>query len=535
MSLFAKDVKTNNFTNPLGINPEELEFSWCLTGEGKLQTAYQLQAAGSVDDLQNGKLIWDSGKVKTSSSCGHLWGGSPLKSRDRVFFRVMVWDEDDLPGDWSKTASFEIGLCRSSDWNAMYMGFPGGHAGKALYYSTHFQVKTLPQNARLYYSGSWSEFFINGVQLRPDELLQPAETDYNKSVHYLTYDITDLLQIGDNVLGLHTGQGWYGAPVVRYQLEGDGKLLTSSHTFSMPLAYPSAVERNSIYDGEDVNAAKECDPDWKKPGRVRFPYCRNAQRVPGPVGIPRGLEEEPIRRTAEYPAQKTVQLGTGHYTVDFGQNFAGWCRLKIEAPSGTAIEMSFAETLNTDGTVNQDNLLGARAKDIYICSGKGIEIYEPHFTFHGFRYCEIKGLPGEIRSDTLTGIGIRTDCPEIGSFKCDNELLNRIYRMIKQTETSNLLAVPTDCPQRTERMGWVNDLIGRCEGALYAFDESNLLTKWLRDIAETQDPETGEIQMTAPFHWGFEIDAVCSGFIEAAQLNYAFSAAGQTSKHCSRR
>ena len=215
--------------------------------------------------------------------------------------------------------------------------------------------------------------------------------------------------------------------------------------------------------------------------------------------------------------------GPGHWSVDFGRNFAGWCRLKFQAAAGTRVELLFSESRYSDGTANQENLLGDSARDVYVAKGEGIEVFEPHFTYHGFRYVEVRGLPEGLPTDNaLTGVVLRTDCRRTGRFSCGNELVNRIFAMILHTEESNLFAVPTDCPQRTERMGWLNDLMARCESALYLFDVSNLLSKWLRDIAEAQDPVTGEVPMTAPLYWGFPPDPVCTSFLEAAWLSYAF-------------
>lgn len=446
-----------------------------------------------------------------------------MQSRDQIWWRVRLWDENENPGDWSSAARFEIGLNNKEDWTAQWVGFPGGWSGYGLYFETHFQSPEVPEKGRCYFMGSWSELYLNGVRLGGNAVLQPAQTDFGKSVHYLTFDITSLLKQGENVLAVHTGHGWYGTPIIRYQIEDNGKLLTQSHILSLPHVYPSPVTRNSIYDGEEFDARRECDPAWKLPGKIRFPVIRNALRISGPSGKPRGLEEEAVYPVEEIPFQSCEKLGENHYIFDFGKNFSGWCRLHVQAPAGTEIEMIFAETLYDDKRANQENLLGGSSREIYTAAGNpGGETYEPHFTYHGFRYVEVKGLPVAPDHKTLTGIAIRTGCSDTGSFLCGDQTVNDIFQMIKQTESSNLLAVPTDCPQRTERMGWLNDLMARCEGALYLFDESNVLTKWLRDIAEAQDPDTGEVPMTAPLYWGFEIDPVCSSFIEAAWLNYAF-------------
>lgn len=521
MSIEVKNIKVNNMTDPIGINARAPEISWQVSGNG--QSAYQIIAAASETELEQGVLLWDSGKVADSRTFGHRYGGSVLQSRDRVCFKVRLWNADDVPGNWSRTASFEIGLSDESAWSAQYLGFPGGWAGKGLYFSSHFQFAGVVGRARCYFTGNWSEIFINGEKLGGDAVLQPSQTDFSKSIHYLTFDIAPFLRQGENVIAIHTGNGWYGTPVIRYQLENDGNLLTMSHIYSLPSVYPSPVTRNSIFDGEEFDARLECDPAWKLPGNVIFPLIRNSMRISGPAGVPRGLEEEPVRPVREIKPVDVKKIGENHYSVDFGENFAGYCRLKLCVPRGTRIELIFAESRYDDLRANQENLLGAAAREIYTANGNpGGEVYEPHFTYHGFRYVEVIGLPGEFTPETLTGIAIMTDCRDTGKFVCSDALANDIFAMIKRTESSNLLAVPTDCPQRTERMGWLNDLMARCETGLYLYDESNVLTKWLRDIAEAQDKVTGEVPMTAPLYWGFQIDPVCSSFVEAAWLNYAF-------------
>lgn len=525
-SLTACDLRTENLVEPLGLGGRVPELSWRL-GDDSVpheQTAWQIRAAASVGNLEDGPWLWNPDWVAGRSGCGHRYGGTALHSRDQVFWQVRLRDEEQNISEWSKPASFEIGLLAEADWDALWIGFPGAWAGHAVCFQVRFKAPENCQKGRVYLSGpSWSEAFLNGTRLGDSAVLQPSQSDFSKSVHYSTYDVTTLLRTGENMLAIHAGSGWFGTPVIRYRVEADGQLLTRSHMFSLPIVYRSAVYRNSIYGGEEYDARQEFNPTWMLPGGVVLPTECYAYRVSGPAGVPRGLEEEPIRPMEEIAPVSWTRLADGRYTVDFGRNFAGWCRLKVKAPTGTRIELRFAEVCHPDGSVNQKNLLADPATDVYIAAGKDAgEEFEPHFTYHGFRYVEISGLPGTPEPDTLTGVVLHTDCRKTGRFTCGNELANRIFDMIQHTEASNLFAVPTDCPQRSERMGWLNDMIARCESALYLFDASNLMTKWLRDVVEAQNPETGEVPMTAPFYRGFAIDPVCSSFVETAYLVYAF-------------
>lgn len=535
----AISLKTNNLIDPLGINGSAPEFSWKQSPESSAheQSAWEIRA-GRNPDL-SGEILWDSGKIIGNACSGHRWGGPALQSRDRIYWQVKLWDENGAESEWSTPAVFEIGLQTLEDWDTQWIGFPGGWSGHGIYFQKYFSVPENFHQARVYLGGpSWSEAWINGHRLGGNAVLQPAQTDFSKSWHYLTYDVTEFLKSGENVFAVHAGAGWYGTPVICYRIEADGKLLTRSHFLSLPNVWKSPVSRNSVYGGEEYDAGKEVDPSWKLPGSVThdpetyaafptgdgaFPCVRSAFRVSGISGVPRGLEEEPVVPQEEITPVSIQPIAENRWSVDFGRNFAGWCRLKVCVPKGTVIKMLFSEIRNPDLSANQENLLGEETMDTYIAKGdpKG-EVFEPHFTYHGFRYVEIQGLKEEPSKETLTGIVLRTDCRRTGKFSCGNDLVNRIFTMILHTEESNLYAVPTDCPQRTERMGWLNDLMARGEGSQYLFDESNLLEKWLRDIAETQDPKTGDIPMTAPFYWGFEPDPVCSSFVETAWLNYAF-------------
>ncbi len=445
-----------------------------------------------------------------------------MKSRDRIYWQVRVWDESGNESGWSETAFFEVGLLTKEDFSAQWIGFPGGWSGHAVCFQKCFELKETVGCGRVYLGGpGWVEAWLNGKALGGRSVLQPAQSDYEKSWHYLTFDVTEYLRKGKNVFAVQCGAGWNGTPMICYRIEDDGKLLTRSHYLSLPNVQKSPIYKNSIYGGEEYDARAELDASWTMPGGVEF--TRAAFRLPGLAGVPRGLEEEPIVPQEELVPVSWEALPDGGYSVDFGRNFAGWCRLKVRAERGTKIELIFSEFRYPDKAANQENLLGDNAVDVYIAKGSGTyEIYEPHFTYHGFRYVEVRGLPGKPEKDTLLGIKLRTDCRSTGSFECGNALVNNIFKMIRNTEESNLHAVPTDCPQRTERMGWLNDMMARCESALYLFDESNLQSKWLRDIAEAQNPESGDVPMTAPLYWGFETDPVCTSFLEAGWLNYAF-------------
>ncbi len=514
LSQAAFALKTGGLSDPIGIDVRNPELSWRCPGP---QTAWQIRAAATAESLENGPYLWDSGRVEGKRSHHHPYGGAPLASRERVWWQVRVWCRGGEPSVWSEPAFFEAGLLEHSDWQCVWIGFPGAWSGCGRCFQAKFEAPETVRKARLYIAGlGWFESFLNGRRLG-DAVLDPAPTDESKSVIYRVFDLGGVLQPGGNVLAVHAGAGWYVSPITRFQLELDGEVVLKTRPFGY-LCGPSGVTRNSIYGGEEYDARLEPDPAWKLPGGPQLPPGRGSCRVAPPAGRMRGAMCEPIRELMELPVKSWNALPDGRFVADFGQNFAGYCRLRVKAPSGTRIALRFGEFLDGDGGVNQENLLGDHAVDVYTaCGAEEGEEWKPSFTYHGFRYVEVIGLPGAPDERTLTGIVVGTDCRPVGRFRTDNDLVNRIETMVRWTERSNLHGVPTDCPQRTERMGWLNDMMARCECALFHFDEANLLRKWLRDIAEAQDPETGFVPMTAPCHWTpDEVDPVCSSFVETA-------------------
>ena len=258
---------------------------------------------------------------------------------------------------------------------------------------------------------------------------------------------------------------------------------------------------NSIYNGETYDARKEI-PGWDKVG-----YLENAdadswmpvtEHEP-PGGKMRAQFLEPIRVVKTVESVAIHPIGDGSYGIDFGQNFAGWVRLKFSGTTGTKIIMKFAELENADHSINPVSIRKAKATDTYIAKGEGEEVYEPIFTYHGFRYVQVFGLEKPPTKDMFTGCIVRSDVDVIGSFECDNGLLNKLYSNIMWTEGSNLHGLPTDCPQRDERLGWLNDMTVRNECALYNYRLPQLYRKWLGNIRDTQGENTGAVTDTAPF------------------------------------
>ncbi len=510
------DLRCEFATNPLGIDTPRPRFSWVLEHpeRGQRQTAYQIQIASTLERLgTNIADLWDSGKTPASDLPLVEYAGKPLASRQRAYWKVRAWDVQDRPSQYSAPVWFEMSLLEQADWKAEWIGFPSGWNGKALYFRDAFQIDKPVKKARVYVCGlGWSELHLNGHKVG-QRVLDPAQTDFGKRVLYTTHDITSLLHQGLNIVGSIVGNGWYGTPKLLLQLElefEDGTLaqvLTGRRgeggTWWRVADGP--IVENSIYDGEVYDARLE-KPDWDKPEGFAENYPNldmwaGSMVTEAPGGRLVAQMLEPVEVIETTLPKEICQPKPGIFVLDTGQNLAGWGLLTVQGTAGTSVTLRYAESLNEDGTVNQQNLRAARARDIYILKGGGIETWEPRFTYHGFRYIQVEGFPGELTHDSIQIRIVRSAVEPTGQFECDNPLLNQLHRTIWWTEASNLHGVPTDCPQRDERMGWLNDMAARTEEVIHNFDLSRLLPKWLNDIADTQDA-SGAISDTAPYRWG---------------------------------
>ena len=495
--------------NPIGIDAPQPRLSWKLDhlARDQKQSAYRVLVASSLEKLEAGEGDkWDSGKVPSDRSSHVMYEGDPLQSREACYWKVQVWDSQDRASAWSQPASFEMGLLAPEDWPVRWFGIEARQPGDALLFRQELKLEDKEvARARAYICGlGYYELRVNGEKVG-DHVLDPGWTEYSDSVLYVTYDVTQHLKPGPNAVGVILGNGWYGKPKLLFQLyvefaDGSHQILGTENWGWAVDGAP--IVANSIYDGEVYDARLEL-PGWDEPGyNASARDIIRAQHVAPPGGVLKAQMLEPIKVVDTIDPVALTNPKPGVYVFDMGQNFAGWCRLTVEGPRGTEVTLQFAETLYEAGTVNRENLRSARATSVYILKGEGKEVYEPRFTYFGFRYVQMTGYPGEPTRESLQGCYVRSSVAQTGSFTCSNELINRIHRAIVWTEGSNLHSVPTDCPQRQERQGWLNDMTVRAEEAIYNFDIARLYTKWLRDIRDAQDKKTGAIPDTAPYRWG---------------------------------
>lgn len=539
-SLSFEELLCEYRLNPLGIDTPCPRFSWKVftPKRGSYQTAYQILVSRTLEALQsNTGDMWDSGKVEGRESTNIPYAGKPLESRTRYYWKVRVWDEEGLPSSYSTPAWFETALLAQEEWEKSVWITPPLVLEKpsAPMFRKEFFLEKKPIRGRAYISGlGYYELRINGQKVG-DHVLDPPWTDYTKRILYTTYDVTPYLQEGSNVIGVILGNGWFAYsqtvmhPLPQFILQlyitledGVEKCIVSDRNFWVSVNGP--IVENSIYNGETYDARLE-KPGWDMPGYRMDPnewFPSIIAEPPGGIMVAQILE--PIKVIQDIEPVNITSPKPGIYVFDFGQNFSGWVRLAVQGSRGTKVTMRFAELLYEDGTVNQENLRTARATDTYILKGEGVEIYEPRFTYHGFRYVQVEGFPGEPTHKNVIGRVVRSSVERVGHFQCSNEILNKIQHNAFWTEANNLHGIPTDCPQRDERLGWLNDMTVRAEAALYNFNLALLYTKWMDDIKDTQDPTTGAIADTAPFRrYGRRpADPVAMSYLLVPWLLYVF-------------
>jgi alpha-L-rhamnosidase len=379
--------------------------------------------------------------------------------------------------------------------------------GPAKLLRREFKITKPVRQARIYATALGSfRFSINGERVSND-VFTPDWTDYSKRVIYETYDITRLLQHGPNTIGCLLGDGWYGsglgwilqrfsfgAPPVRFRAQieieyddGSQELIPTDSSWQIS---DSPILRSEIYAGETYDARRE-QPGWDKPNFDGSKWA-SASEIETTASLQIDARQSPpMRVTRELYPKAITTPEPGVYVFDLGQNFAGWARLRVKGKAGTRVRMRFAEILSPDGNIYRDNLRRAEATDTYILKGVGTEEFEPHFTYHGFRYVEVTGFPGEPDADSITGCVVHSDLPVTGEFTCSNEMVNQVWRNVLWTQRSNLVSVPTDCPQRDERLGWMGDAQAFWHTAVFNMDLAAFTEKWMRDVVDAQSSEGG--------------------------------------------
>jgi len=518
-------LRTEYLTDPMAIDDPQPRLSWVLDADarGVRQTAYHVLVGSSEALLrQDTGDLWDSGKVESDQMAQIVYGGKPLAAEQDVFWKVRVWTQDGQVRPWSPVARWRMGLLTPADWRAKWISLPGpAPAAKGLparpspVFRKEFQIgKPIERAVVTATSLGVYELRINGRRVG-DHLLAPEWTSYHKRVEYQTYDVTDQLKTGANAVGAMLGDGWYAgrlgiSHIVKdgplrghygtrlallmqmrvYYADGSSDLIVTDDTWKVTDDGP--IRKACILDGEVYDSRKELN-GWDTAG-----YDDSSWRPAELTGEVKaelvGQPNEPIKVTEELRPIAMTEPKPGVYVIDFGQILAGWCRIKVGAPAGTTVTLRHAEVLQADGMIYRDNLrmgplggeLGARQEDQFVLNGSGEQTFEPHFTYHGFRYVEVTGLPTRPSKDFILARVFHSAAPVAGAFECSSPLLNQLMKNIVWTHRDNMHSVPTDCPQRDERMGWMGDMLVFAQPACFNMDMAAFFTKWVVDIRDDQ-------------------------------------------------
>ncbi len=503
--------------NPVGIDAVRPRFFWISASEARAtrQTAYQLQVAETRDALDRGELLWDTDRVESSRSIQVEYGGPNLESGKRYFWRVRAWNNHDRVSEWSDVAFWEMGLLEVEDWRAEWieaeLDETVSTSPPARMFRREFAVDGEIRSARAYAtSHGVYEMELNGERVG-DQMLSPGWTSYHNRLQYQTYDITRLLKAGENAIGVQVGDGWfrgymgfgnqrnfYGerlALLVQVEITyEDGRTEVVGTDLNWKVS-TGPILKSDIYNGETYDARLEKE-GWSTPGFDDGDW--SSVRVVK-HGKDRLIAQQgpPVRRIQELKPKEILVTPEGDTVVDMGQNMIGWVRLRVEGERGAEVTLRHAEVLDRDGNFYTDNLRAAEQKNSYVLKGEGEEIWEPRFTFQGFRYVAVDGYSGDLSLDDIKGVVLHSDLEPSGHFQSSNELINRLQHNIVWGQKGNFLDIPTDCPQRDERLGWTGDIQVFAGTANLNMNTAAFLTKWLQDL-EADQQENGSIPHVVP-------------------------------------
>ena len=521
--------------DPLGIDACRPRLSWQTPSEprGSRQSAYRIVVAGSAAALDaGGEVLWDSGKVASERSVNVPYAGCELGSGERCWWRVRTWDREGRAGAWSEPAWFEMGLLQAADWQGAWIAAERGVSAPLL--RTEVDLAAAPVRARVYLSGlGYCELRINGAKVGR-RVLDPASAYYHNDldleldsrVFYVVHDVTRHLHDGRNAIGVMLGNGWFAAeadvppspshrqpygdrPRLLLQLEAEltdgARVRLASGSDWQACAGP--VTYNDYSHGESYDARRE-QAGWDTPGFDDSGW-RAAEVVAAPTGKLRAQPLAASEVVETRAARRVLRPRAGVAVYDYGQNFSGWSRLRVQGERGARVVLKHGARVYPDGSLDaRSNLYDlhcthvARQRDSYTLkgtsNGEGVEEWEPRFTLHGFRYVEVTGSPGTPRVERVDGRVVRNAVERVGSFRCSNELLNRIHEAAAWTFASSLQGFPQDAADRSERVGWLGDPI--LEDYMYNFDTARFWAKWSDDLGDSQRPD-GKLPVISPLHW----------------------------------
>jgi alpha-L-rhamnosidase len=520
-------LKTEYTVTPLGIDTLKPRLSWRLESDirGIKQKSYQILVSSTLEALlaDTGE-IWDSGKIDSDLTYSIRYAGKELVSGQRCYWKVKIWDHNDSSSDWSEPSWWEMGLLQDTEWQGQWIGGTSVQTdieAPAPLLRKTVQLDKKIVHARAYICGlGYHELWINGEKIGHN-VLDPGFTNYDQRVLYVTHDITHNLHKGINSIGVELGRSFYALKTpnvwhweqaswnsepklliqvnIRFE-DGSSLSVTSDETWRTT---SGPRLKNSLYSGEVYDARLEKsgwtspdydDADWSIAALITPPPAKLQSQMIPPIQIIETVQPISIRHT-----------DAGHYIVDFGINIVGWVEFQVQGEAGRSVQLRYGEKLNPDDTVYNENsyVTGESQTDHYMLCGNGIEVWEPAFSYKGFRFVELVNWPEAPVLDSISGKIIRSSVRKTGSFTCSNPLLNYIYEATSHTILNNLHSIPTDTPVY-EKNGWTGDAHLIAETANYNFDLLLFWEKWVQDIQDCQKPD-GAIPLIVPASkWGWD-------------------------------
>lgn len=518
-----------NQVDPVGMGVDQPRFTWMMQSakNGTMQSAYEIVVN------QDSKLVWSSGKIVSDQSVLIDYKGAPLQSNSNYSWKVRVWDNDGKVSAWSKKGKFQTAFFQSTDWKAKWIGIgleEDPQFRPVQYFRRSFKLDKRVAQATAYITAQGMyEAYINGKRVG-DAYLTPGWTSYKKRLQYQVYDVTDLVSTGQNVAASMVGNGWfrgtlgwvgngniYGKELgllmqlhIKYT-DGTVDIVTTDENWKSSYG---GVQTAEIYDGETIDHNKE-QQGWNTTA-----FNEN-KWVPVRV-LNTGFDHlvatynEPVKKQEEFKAVKLIITPKGERVLDFGQNLVGWVKLNVKGNKGDSVIIKHAEVLDKFGNFYTENMRSAKTTATYVLSGEGAEIFEPHFTFYGFRYIKLEGDVENIQPENCTAVTLYSAMPLSGTFTSSNALINQLQHNIQWGQRGNFLDVPTDCPQRDERLGWTGDAQAFSRTAAFNFNVHNFFAKWLRDV-EADQLENGSVPFVVPNVLG-QNSAGSAGWADAATI-----------------
>lgn len=515
---------SENFINPIGFYDSMPSFSWKIPNTSKSQSAYSISVASSPDLLPDNPDLWRVEKANSSQSNYVEYKGKPFASKQQAYWQVRFWDENGKLSEWSDIAHFQMGLLKNEDWKGKWIGYPykaldttafGTYDYTPQYIRKDLKVDAKVVKARLYVTAKGVfEAQINGNKVGKD-VMTPGWTSYNNRIETFTYDITKMLKKGTNTIGFILAPGWYAGrigyvkrlwkkkqpPQVLCQLEieyanGRTEVIKTDESWKASISGP--IRFSEIYDGEVYDANNEI-LDWSKPKFNDTAWSAvEVHELDNSVAL-KPKRHQAVRNNKEL-VPISISINEDRKTVfDLGQNIVGVSALKIPMLKGDTLKVRYAEMLNDDGTLYTDNYRTAHSTNYFIADTTGWVAYMPKFTFHGFRYVEIEGYNTKVKPDStwVKGMVQYSGFKQTGTFTTSHQKLNQLQSNIVWGLRGNFLDIPTDCPQRDERLGWTGDAQVFAPTSIYNADVQAFWMSWLQTMRDDQY-ENGAIPIVIP-------------------------------------